>query len=165
MIIDQLAASYKATFTEKPKFQAEIAEITVSGNKALLVKPTTFYNDSGASARSLVDFYKLSPENDLLVIHDDLALPFGTIRVRRRGSDAGNNGIKSLNAHIGENYTRLRIGIYTPERDTTDDVVFVLSRFNSTEIKALKDTIIPKNLDLADDFINNSLEETSYKVE
>src|SRR5690606_14619185 len=100
------AKEQKVTFAEKPKFRAYIAEATIENEKVLLVKPTTFYNNVGESARALIDFYKLTPSEDFLVIHDDLALPFGTIRVRKKGSDAGNNGIKSLNAHTGSDYAR-----------------------------------------------------------
>ncbi|MEP6710637.1 MAG: aminoacyl-tRNA hydrolase, partial [Candidatus Saccharibacteria bacterium] len=110
-ILDALAKKFEASFTSKPKFFADIAELNIEGEKILLVKPATFYNETGKSARALVDFYKLAPATDVLVVHDDLALPFGTLRTREKGSDAGNNGIKSLNAHLGPDYARLRIGI------------------------------------------------------
>src|SRR5438445_447838 len=112
LILDQLAAKAGKEFIKKPKFHADVAELTIAGEKVLLVKPTTFYNETGQSARSLVDFYKLDTMSDVLVVHDDLALPLGTIRTREKGSDAGNNGIKSLNAHLGHDYHRIRIGIY-----------------------------------------------------
>ncbi len=164
MAVDALAREKGITFSEKTKFGAYIAEFSLEGEKVLLVKPTTFYNEVGVSARALIDFYKLSPAEDMLVIHDDLALPFGTIRVRKKGSDAGNNGIKSLNAHIGPDYARLRVGIAVLER-TSDDASFVLSRFNSTEIETLKKEIIPKTGELIHDFLNEKLEDTSHKTE
>lgn len=164
MAVDALAAEYKASFTPKSKFHADIAEKNIDGEKILLVKPTTFYNETGRSARALVDFYKFNPKDDLLVIHDDLALPFGTIRIRRKGSDAGNNGIKSLNAHLGPDYTRIRVGIHSPNRDNIDDASFVLSRFDSEEATTLKEEIVPKNIELMNDFLAGSLEETSYTI-
>jgi PTH1 family peptidyl-tRNA hydrolase len=136
-LIDELAKKYGATFVQKPKFHAAIAEVTIDDQKVLLVKPTTFYNETGQSARQLVDFYKLDPRADFLVIHDDLALPFGVIRTRPSGSDAGNNGIKSLNAHLDVHYSRIRVGIYNELRDRIPDADFVLARFTRSESEQL----------------------------
>jgi len=74
--LDQFAHQYNLIWSEKAKFKAVMAETIVAGEKVILVKPTTYYNETGLSARTLVDFYNLDPANDLLVIHDDLALPF-----------------------------------------------------------------------------------------
>lgn len=163
-IVDAVAKKHTSAWIDKTKFHAEIAETTVAGEKIILVKPATFYNETGLSARTLVDFYKLDPSRDLLVIHDDLALPLGTIRVREKGSDAGNNGIKSLNAHIGENYTRLRIGTWSELRDRTNDVDFVLTKFNADESTRLKEDIIPHAMKLIEDFCNGTLDVTSHKL-
>ena len=136
-LIDQFAQKHGVSFVAKAKFYAEIGELSSGGEKILLVKPTTYYNETGQSARALVDFYKLTPASDLLVIHDDLALPFGAIRTRLSGSDAGNNGIKSLNAHLGQGYARARIGVYSPLRDQINDVDFVLGKFSQAEGETL----------------------------
>ncbi len=141
-VLDYLATDRGASFSHKPKFHAHIAELAVSGEKVLLVKPTTFYNEVGTSARAVVDFYKLDASKDLLTIHDDLALPFGTIRVRRRGSSAGNNGIKSLNSHLGEEFYRLRIGIYNDLSDQIPDSDFVLTKFTKREVDMLADITV-----------------------
>lgn len=162
MTIDAFAKNHTASFAEKAKFHTYMAELSLEGEKVLLVKPMTFYNEVGVSARALVDFYKLTPSEDMLVIHDDLVLPLGTIRVRKKGSDAGNNGIKSLNTHIGQEYARLRVGIHANER--TDDTSFVLGKFTSSEIKTLKKAIIPKTNELIDNFVANRLSETSYSL-
>jgi peptidyl-tRNA hydrolase, PTH1 family len=137
LMVDALAKKWRVDFTKKPKFHADIAETTIDGEKILLVKPTTFYNETGQSARLITDFYKLDPSTDFLVIHDDLALPFGTIRTRVKGSDAGNNGVKSLNAHLGAEYARVRIGIYSDLRDRINDADFVLASFTAHEKTAL----------------------------
>lgn len=163
MAADSLAFSHGAKFAEKPKLYAYIAEFSVDGEKILIAKPTTFYNQVGKSAHAIVSFYKLTPGSDLLAIHDDLALPFGSIRVRKKGSDAGNKGIRSLNVHLGEDYTRLRTGIAVDDR-TSDDASFVLSRFNSSQATALKEAIIPKLRELANDFIAGTLEDTSFTM-
>jgi PTH1 family peptidyl-tRNA hydrolase len=136
-VIDNFAKSLDLKWTEKSKFAALIAETTIDSEKVILVKPTTYYNETGQSARKLIDFYSIMPEHDLLVIHDDLALPFGTIRTRKQGSDAGNNGIKSLNNNVGPEYHRIRIGIANEHRVPGDDVSFVLSKFSQDESEKL----------------------------
>lgn len=163
-ILNSLSAELGAQWSNKPKFHAVVTEVIIAGEKALLVKPTTFYNETGISARELIDFYKLDPISDLLVIHDDFALPFGTIRVRQTGSDAGNNGIKSINAHIGQSYTRIRVGIWTELRDKTDDAEFVLAKFNAAESKQLEKNIIPRTIELIEQFCDNTIQTTSYKT-
>lgn len=164
MMLDAFASSQDTSFKAKPKFFADIAELSVKGEKVILVKPTTFYNETGKSARAIVDFYKLDPTTDVLVVHDDLALPFGTLRTREKGSDAGNNGIKSLNAHLGPNYARLRVGIYNELRDKIPDADFVLSRFSTDEIKKLQETIIPKAIELVEAFVTDSHQNTSHTI-
>lgn len=135
-LIDAFAAKSSAIFSPKAKFHASIAEFQAQNEKILLVKPTTFYNETGIAARALIDFYKLSTE-DFLVLHDELSLPFGTIKTRFDGSDAGNNGIKSLNAHLGQNYARIRLGVYNSLRDQVGDADFVLGRFSEAEREAM----------------------------
>jgi PTH1 family peptidyl-tRNA hydrolase len=164
MTLDAFAAANDALFKSKPKFFADIAELAVNGEKVLLVKPTTFYNETGKSARAIVDFYKLDPASDILVIHDDLALPFGTLRTREKGSDAGNNGIKSLNAHLGSDYGRLRTGIYNDLRDKIPDIDFVLARFTKDEQNALDTHIIPRSIKIIEDFIAGSHQITSHNA-
>ena len=164
MVLNTLVDQLNAKWVTKTKLQAHIAEVSIEGTKTLLVKPTTFYNDSGMSARAVVDFYKLDAKDDLMVLHDDLALPFGTVRVRKKGSDAGNNGIKSLNSHIGPDYTRMRIGIWSEKRDLVDDADFVLSKFTSIESKKMRDDIIPYSIRLIEQFVAGNLTTTSHKI-
>ena len=164
LILDALAKHHRADFIKKPKFHSDIAEISLAGEKVLLVKPATFYNETGQAARLLTDFYKLNPSTDLLVIHDDLALPLGTIRIRDKGSDAGNNGIKSLNSHLGAQYGRVRIGIYNELRDRMHDADFVLSNFTKSEADLLSSTITPKVIELIEQFCVGNLEATSHTL-
>lgn len=163
-MIDAFAKKHDATWQEKSKFHALIAEITIDGEKVILAKPTTFYNETGLSARAITDFYKLEPSSDILVLHDELALPFGTLRTRSSGSDAGNNGIKSLNAALGNVYKRLRIGIYNDIRDRVNDVDFVIGKFNREESETL-----PNIYELAqrhiDDFISDAHTDETVKVQ
>lgn len=161
--LDFYAAQHELVFQPKTKFQALIAETAVGDEKLLLVKPTTYYNETGVSARTLIDFYKCDPKRDVLIVHDDLALPFGTLRIREKGSDAGNNGIKSLNAHLGPDYARLRIGVGNDLRDKIADVDFVLAKFTKSENEALGKTIFSEISGLIDRFVDGELEPTSSK--
>lgn len=163
-ILDVFAEREGGSFLAKTKFNAHVAEVTMEGEKVLFAKPTTYYNETGASARAIIDFYKLDPVLDIMVIHDELALPFGTLRLRHKGSDAGNNGIKSLNAHIGEQYHRLRIGIGNEQREQLGDSDFVLARFSKDEQAKLEADIIPKALEIIDAFIAGHHEATSHSL-
>jgi len=163
LVLNSLAAEHGLKWANKPEFHAKTAKITIDNEKALLVKPTSYYNETGTAARKLIDFYKLDPSTDLLVIHDDLSLPFGTIRVRKQGSDAGNNGIKSINSYIDKTYARIKIGIKNELNDKMDDSHFVLAKFSKEESEQLTESIIPQAVKLVIQFCNNSLEHTSYK--
>ncbi|MDB5183534.1 MAG: pth, peptidyl-tRNA hydrolase [Candidatus Saccharibacteria bacterium] len=163
LALDFYAQHMKLTFQGKAKFNADIAETEVNGEKVLLVKPSNFYNETGQSARSLVDFYKIET-TDILVLHDELALPFGTLRTREKGSDAGNNGIKSLNAHLGENYSRLRIGTWNELADKQGSFDFVLTNFSKEESDKLQSDVFPKVGEIINDFIAGDHEITSVTV-
>ena len=165
LIIDQLAAEQNAQFSNKPKFFSDIVEISHSEtpSNVLLVKPTTYYNEVGTAARAILDFYKLTL-NDLLIIHDDTALDFGKIRVRRGGRDAGSNGLKSLHAHIGSDFWHIRIGTDNLLRRQIGDVDFVLSKFNADEQKILRDWTIPESIKLISAFLDDTIEPLSVKL-
>lgn len=140
-VLDTFAAG-KATFSAQAKLKAMVATLTQDDEKVLLIKPTTYYNETGQAVRAVMDFYKLAV-TDLLVIHDELMLPLGKLRIRHSGSDAGNNGLKSIHAHIGDGFARLRIGIATEQRQLMDDVQFVLGKFNRAEHTVMTDFILP----------------------
>ena len=178
LVIDQLAAGQSAQFSNKPKFFADIAElnsftvdsassvkppVTIPREKILLVKPTTYYNDSGIAARAILDFYKLTLD-DVLIIHDDTALDFGKIRVRKGGRDAGSNGLKSLHAHIGADFWHIRIGTDNLLRRQIGDVDFVISKFNADERKILRDWTIPEAIKLISTFLDDTIEPLSVKL-
>ncbi|MBB1559122.1 peptidyl-tRNA hydrolase, partial [Candidatus Saccharibacteria bacterium] len=131
--------------------------------KVLLVKPTTYYNEVGIAARALMDFYKLTLD-DVLIIHDDTALDFGKIRVRKGGRDAGSNGLKSLHTHIGADFWHIRIGTDNLLRRQIGDVDFVLSKFNADERKILRDWTIPEAIKLIGTFLDDTIEPLSIKL-
>lgn len=113
MIVDALAAALGAEWRQG-KFEALVAETRIGSEKVVLVKPLTYMNESGRAIGPLMSWYKLAPE-DLIVCHDDMDIPAGTIRIRRKGSAGGHNGIKSILAHVGdEHFVRVRLGIGRP---------------------------------------------------
>ncbi len=164
LLLDLYADKYDAPFKPEKKFFADIATLSIAGEKVLLVKPTTFYNETGRTARALVDFYKLTPSEDVLILHDDIALPIGTVRVRPDGSDAGNNGIKSLTAHLGPDYWRIRVGIYDSTRPQTGAVNFVLGTFSKASLEAIKKDILPYVETKITEFIDGSITSSSATV-
>ena len=163
LVIDQLAAGQSAQFSNKPKFFSDIAELNMSGKKILLVKPTTYYNEVGISARAIMDFYKLTLD-DLLIIHDDTALDFGKIRVRKGGRDAGSNGLKSLHAHIGSDFWHIRIGTDNLLRRQVSTDRFVMMNFNSDELTILKNWTIPTAQTMIHDFLSDHISAISVKL-
>ncbi len=164
LLLDRYAAAHSLDFQSKTKFNAAIAEHSHDGEKILLVKPMTFYNDTGVSARAIVDFYKIETA-DILVLHDELMLPFGKIRVRHAGRDAGNNGIKSLNAHIGDSFARIRIGVQNELRSRMQDTDFVLGSFSGDEQKLIKDSLYEEVAVLIEKFTSNTLVDESISLE
>ncbi|MDR0591600.1 MAG: aminoacyl-tRNA hydrolase [Candidatus Nomurabacteria bacterium] len=136
IMADYLAIKHSLKWRSSAKFEAEVAE----WDGVLLVKPQTFYNETGRAVRKLVDFYKVVPRDELVVVCDDLNLPFGALRTRENGSNGGNNGLKSISATVGEEYKRLRIGTDNELRTTLGDTDFVLSKFSKEEWEQLPDT-------------------------
>jgi len=123
------------------KFDGLFAETEIDFHKVLLLKPETFMNLSGRSVRQAVQFYKLEPTTDLLVICDDLSLPLGKLRIRPGGSDGGQKGLRDIAAQLGnDQFARLRVGI--GERGPIDAADFVLSRFRSAERPIIEDALI-----------------------
>jgi PTH1 family peptidyl-tRNA hydrolase len=112
MAVDAIAAAH-GFGPWRSKFQGEIAEGRLGTNKALLLKPGTYMNLSGDAVRAAMSFYKLEPA-DVIVFHDELDLPAGRVRVKTGGGHAGHNGLRSIEAHVGPVFTRVRIGIGHP---------------------------------------------------
>lgn len=119
-------------FVHEKKFSSMVAR----EGEVLYTKPDTFMNNSGQAVRALVDYYKISP-NDVVVVYDDKDIPFGTVRLRSIGSAGGHNGMRSIIGHLGTNdFARVRIGV-NAESPITDTADFVLARFSAAEEKLL----------------------------
>ncbi len=138
MVIDEMAESYNTGF--KSQKQADIAGIQINGNTAYLVKPMTYMNESGLAVRSIKEYYNIVPEN-VVIVYDDIDLPFGRLRIRGQGGSGGHKGVSSIINHLGSNeFTRVRIGI-KPDHPVKDVVQFVLSPFSRQERKNIEETI------------------------
>ena len=121
--------------------RALTGRITVGNEPVLLAKPETFMNLSGLAIRELVGKYEAQPASDLIVIHDELDLPFGTVRIKQRGGTAGHNGLESILATLGtDEFLRVRIGI-SPERKVSDGARYVLSQIKKSQEKAIGEAI------------------------
>ena len=164
MALDAFASSLEAVWSEKPKLHAYTCEVNIDDQKVLLVKPTTYYNETGVSARKIADFFKVSISDDLLVIHDDIDLPFGTVRIRKQGSDAGNNGIKSLILHLGGDFHRIRIGTDNELRHQIGELDFVLAKFSVEEQTKLQSDIFPQIIADIKQFCQTGINSTSHKI-
>lgn len=126
-VVDKLASLLHTSLDEHGRDRVARGESLVDGEKVLLIKPLTYMNDSGQAVGPLVNFYKL-PITDLLVIADDLDLPVGRIRLREKGSDGGQRGIRSIIAALGtDQFARLRVGIGRPAERRMETVAYVLA--------------------------------------
>jgi len=132
MALDAIARRYGAP-AFRSRFKGELAEATIAGERRLLLRPQTFMNASGESVLAAMSFYKVAPA-DIVVIHDELDLRPGKVRVKRGGGAAGHNGLRSIDAMIGADYWRVRIGIGHPG---VKELVhpYVLQNFAADEVK------------------------------
>ncbi|MEX0668590.1 MAG: aminoacyl-tRNA hydrolase [Candidatus Saccharimonadales bacterium] len=160
MVLDSFAAKQEIAFKNDAKNLADVVKLS----DAWLIKPTTMMNSSGQAVRKMADYYNIDPK-DILVIYDELALPFGTIRARLEGSSAGHNGIKSIISHLGsDEFKRIRIGIHNDKADKQPTTKFVLSNFSRKEAKEL-DKILDQTDQLIIDFIKTGkLAEDTFKI-
>ena len=137
LVLDTLAQKLGADLSER-KHRALCGKAVIGGQKVILLKPQTFMNSSGESIRAAADYYKVPPE-DILVVYDDISLAPGQLRIRAKGSAGGHNGIKSIIAHLGtQEFPRVKVGIgeKPPRMDLAD---YVLGHFSSGEKKIMEE--------------------------
>src|SRR3984957_15494314 len=137
--VDLLARRHGGEFRDYRKYSGETARITLSEQEIVLLKPTTYMNRSGLSVRQLSDFYKIAPE-DILVAHDELDLPVGSVRLKQGGGHGGHNGLRDTIAHIGETFWRLRLGIGHPG-NKAEVIDYVLTRAPRAEEDLILETV------------------------
>ena len=154
MLIDRLAVRLDARGM-KVQAKAIVTTATYQERKLLLAKPQTYMNLSGQSAQGLLNFYKLPMEN-MLIAHDDLDIPFGTLRIRPKGGPGGQGGMASTIEQLGTNgFARLRIGIGRPP-GRMDPAAYVLQDFSREEMRSLSE-IIDRAADAALEFVMNGV--------
>lgn len=139
-VIDAIAEKNDIVLGEK-KHKAVIGKGMVAGQKVILVKPVTYMNLSGESIRSVIDFYKADEKSELIVISDDISLDVGQIRIRKRGSAGGHNGLKNIILHLGhDSFIRVRMGVgdKPPKLDLAD---YVLGHFLPEEREAVRESV------------------------
>lgn len=138
-VIDGIAQKYQIAILEK-KHKAVIGKGYIEGQKVILVKPFTYMNLSGESIREVVDYYKVDETAQLVVISDDISLDVGQLRIRKKGSAGGHNGLKNIIQHLGhENFIRIRIGVgEKPQNYDLKD--YVMGHFTDQEKKLLEDS-------------------------
>ena len=161
-IIDAINNKFKLS-KQKPKFKGLLTTGSINNKKVYAIKPLTFMNNSGICIRELLEYFKIDAE-DVIVFHDDLDVELGKIKTKFGGSDAGHNGIASIDKFIGKDYSRVRIGIGKP-KNGIEVADYVLQNFdeeeNSNIEKITKDIIdsisilIDKKLDLFSSTVNN----------
>ena len=145
MVADEIGERQRAPI-QKLKFKALTNLFSISGEKVLVMKPTTYMNLSGEAVRQAVDFYKIPPEH-VLVISDDTALAVGRLRIRRGGSAGGHNGLKNIIQHLGtDQFPRIRVGVGEKPHPDYDMADWVLGKFVGEDKKAI-DAAVKKAAD------------------
>lgn len=157
-----MIASKNGTDIKKLKHKALTESIYIGSEKVILAKPQTYMNLSGESIRDIAEFYKIEPEN-VIIICDDISIPLGKIRIRPKGTDGGHNGLKSIIYQLqSDKFTRIRVGVGAPQHKDYDLADYVLGKFSPDETKIL--TPILKSMDeIVTCVIRNSCQDAMNK--
>lgn len=138
-VINEISKEYNIP-VEKSKFKGLYGSGIIENEKVILLKPQTFMNLSGESVREIMDFYKISTE-EVIIIYDDVDIPVGNIRIRKTGSAGSHNGMKSVVSHLGtSNFYRIRVGIGSPD-ENVDMINYVIGHVSKEEHKILEEGI------------------------
>jgi PTH1 family peptidyl-tRNA hydrolase len=139
-VVDRIASEYGVEVRNR-QCRALTARVTIGSETVLLAKPETFMNLSGTSVRELVARHDVRPEEDLIVIQDELDFPLGTIRIQRKRSSAGHNGLESIISSLGTNdFLRIRMGV-APDRKVEDGMTYLLSPFRKAQLKVVDEML------------------------
>lgn len=144
--VDELARRFNGRFKYEKRFDADICKVTVAGQDVWLAKPQSYMNLSGGPVRGVLDYYRLSVEQ-LLVAHDEIDLPPGTVRLKAGGGHGGHNGLRDVIKHCGRDFMRLRLGVGHPGHK--DQVTSYVLKKASSDVEAL----INRNVDDAADVV------------
>lgn len=162
LTLDRLSVEQN-TDIKKLKYKALYGDTVIGGHRCLLVKPQTFMNNSGEAVREFASFYKIPPEK-IIVIFDDISLPCGKLRIRRKGSDGGHNGIKSIIYHLNsDNFPRIKIGVGEKPHPDYNLADWVLSTFGKDEMEELMKAI-QKAVDVLPDMLDGNIDRAMNKA-
>lgn len=139
MAIDELAKRLGVSLNKKAH-SSVCAKAVINGKKCLIMQPQTYMNNSGEAVAAAAKFYKV-PSERIIVIFDDISLDVGKMRIRRKGSDGGHNGIKSICCHIDDNFPRIKLGVGAKPNPDYDLASWVLSKFRSEDMPKINDTV------------------------
>ena len=163
LVIDEINKKFKLS-KQKPKFKGLLTTGNINEQKVYAIKPLTFMNSSGVCIKELIEYFKIDVKN-VFVFHDDMDIDLGKIKVKFGGSSAGHNGIESIDKNIGKNYSRVRIGIGRPKKNSTG-ADHVLDNFSNEEMDNVQNVtkniidslsiLISKDLDLFSSKINQN---------
>lgn len=162
LTLDHIASELDEEITTL-KNNALIADVAIGGHRCLLVKPQTFMNNSGTAVRDIAKFYKIPPEK-IIVIFDDISLPCGKLRIRRKGTDGGHNGIKSIIYHLNsDQFPRIKIGVGAKPNPDYDLADWVLSKFGKDDMEQLK-LAIAKATEVLPDILDGNIDKAMNKA-
>ncbi len=154
--IDALADKYNIDVSGR-KHRAFCGKGVINGQKIVLVKPQTYMNLSGESLRSVVDYYKINPETELLVLFDDISLDVGQLRIRKKGSAGGHNGIKNIIANLNtQDFARIKIGVGEKPKNM-DLADYVLGHFSKAERESINEAIV-QTIDAVETILNGNID-------
>jgi PTH1 family peptidyl-tRNA hydrolase len=154
--VDEVARQYNTAFRSESKYKSDVARCTIAGNDCRLQKPMDFMNCSGLPVASLASFYQI-PRSGILVVHDDLDLPPGTVKLKQGGGHGGHNGLRDLISHLGsKDFLRLRVGIGHPGH--RDDVVGYVLKNASRDDRTAIDQAIERTVMVLPDIIAGNTE-------
>ncbi len=156
MVADVFVAKHNITFNKTEK-NAEMAEFRLNGEKIIIIKPTTYMNESGLAVGEYARFYNIDTK-DIAVVQDDMDLPVGFVRIRKNGSSGGHNGIKSIQSHLGtDQFPRFKIGIGHPPHEQQIVIDHVLHKFQGDD-KALIEKAVQTMAEAVDNWLTQDIE-------
>lgn len=156
LIVEALASKRNWNFKKDPRNNVEEAKGTFDEVNVQLILPTIYMNESGSAIRKYISYYRL-PVDDLIVVNDDVALPFGALRIREGGSSGGHNGLKSIEEHLGtQKYLRLRVGVGQP-LEGQDMADYVLGRFTQDEAGQLP-KVLEKGIEALEQLLSHTVD-------
>ena len=160
LVIDKINAKFKLS-KQKPKFKGLLTTGNINEQKVFAIKPLTFMNNSGVCIKELIEYFKIDVKN-IFVFHDDMDIDIGKVKAKIGGSNAGHNGINSIDQNIGKNYSRIRIGIGRPKKNSTG-AEYVLDNFSGDE-KQNVDNVTKNIIESLSILINKNLNLFSSKI-